>query len=95
MASRDLWSVKPCLSAAVTARAASHGISRTATVRDAVRPPGGLLLPLLEISWACSVMSGKQTADEIADRVVEAAAFLKALSDEGRLMILCHLADHE
>jgi DNA-binding transcriptional ArsR family regulator len=34
-------------------------------------------------------------AGMIGDRAVEAAAFLKALSHEGRLMILCHLAAHE
>jgi ArsR family transcriptional regulator len=34
-------------------------------------------------------------AEMIGDRAVEAAAFLKALSHEGRLMILCHLAAQE
>ncbi len=34
-------------------------------------------------------------ADAISDRATEAAAFLKALSHEGRLMILCHLAAQE
>lgn len=34
-------------------------------------------------------------AGMIGDRAVEAAAFLKALSHEGRLMILCHLAAQE
>ncbi|QYK40641.1 MAG: helix-turn-helix transcriptional regulator [Paracoccaceae bacterium] len=34
-------------------------------------------------------------ADDIAVRAAEAAAFLKALSHEGRLMILCHLAQGE
>jgi ArsR family transcriptional regulator len=34
-------------------------------------------------------------AETIGDRAVEAAAFLKALSHEGRLMILCHLAAQE
>lgn len=33
--------------------------------------------------------------DEMAQSAVEAAAFLKALSHEGRLMILCHLAAGE
>jgi DNA-binding transcriptional ArsR family regulator len=32
---------------------------------------------------------------EMADRAAEAAALLKALSHEGRLMILCHLASGE
>lgn len=32
---------------------------------------------------------------DIAARAAEAAAFLKALSHEGRLMILCHLAKGE
>ncbi len=34
-------------------------------------------------------------AGAITERAAEAAAFLKALSHEGRLMILCHLAAHE
>lgn len=34
-------------------------------------------------------------AGAISDRATEAAAFLKALSHEGRLMILCHLAERE
>lgn len=34
-------------------------------------------------------------AGAITDRASEAAAFMKALSHEGRLMILCHLAAHE
>ena len=34
-------------------------------------------------------------ADEMATRAAEAAAFLKALSHEGRLMILCHLSSGE
>lgn len=34
-------------------------------------------------------------AGAISDRAAEAAAFLKALSHEGRLMILCHLAARE
>jgi DNA-binding transcriptional ArsR family regulator len=34
-------------------------------------------------------------AEAISDRATEAAAFLKALSHEGRLMILCHLAEKE
>jgi DNA-binding transcriptional ArsR family regulator len=34
-------------------------------------------------------------AEEMATRAAEAAAFLKALSHEGRLMILCHLSSGE
>ena len=34
-------------------------------------------------------------ADAMADRAAAATAFLKALSHEGRLMILCHLAGGE
>lgn len=34
-------------------------------------------------------------ADEMAGRAADAAAFLKALSHEGRLMILCHLSSSE
>jgi DNA-binding transcriptional ArsR family regulator len=37
----------------------------------------------------------KNSAETIAERAAEAAAFLKALSHEGRLMILCHLAVQE
>ena len=41
------------------------------------------------------VTFAKKSAETIAERATEAAAFLKALSHEGRLMILCHLAVHE
>ena len=34
-------------------------------------------------------------AAAVGERATEAAAFLKALSHEGRLMILCHLATQE
>lgn len=34
-------------------------------------------------------------ADAMAERAAEAAAFLKAVGHEGRLMILCHLLDGE
>lgn len=34
-------------------------------------------------------------SDEMTQRATEAAAFLKALSHEGRLMILCHLSSGE
>lgn len=33
--------------------------------------------------------------DEMTERAADAAAFLKALSHEGRLMILCHLSTGE
>ncbi len=39
----------------------------------------------------CATLS----ADEMSVRAAEAAAFLKALSHEGRLMILCHLSSGE
>ncbi len=39
----------------------------------------------------CAALS----ADEMGERAAEAAAFLKALSHEGRLMILCHLSSGE
>lgn len=34
-------------------------------------------------------------ADDMVDRATEAAAFLKALAHEGRMMILCHLSAGE
>ena len=33
--------------------------------------------------------------DQIAEKATDAAAFLKAISHEGRLMILCHLVSGE
>ncbi len=33
--------------------------------------------------------------DQIAEKAADAAAFLKAISHEGRLMILCHLVSGE
>jgi DNA-binding transcriptional ArsR family regulator len=39
--------------------------------------------------------SARTIAASVAERASEAAAFLKALSHEGRLMILCHLAAGE
>lgn len=38
---------------------------------------------------------GDDPLDLMATRAGEAAAFLKALSHEGRLMILCHITDSE
>ncbi len=43
-----------------------------------------------------AVASGQSAQpSDMSDRAEEAAAFLKALSHEGRLMILCHLYDGE
>jgi DNA-binding transcriptional ArsR family regulator len=39
----------------------------------------------------CATLS----AEDMSQRATEAAAFLKALSHEGRLMILCHLSSGE
>lgn len=44
---------------------------------------------------AVSTTDDAAIAGAISDRAAEAAAFLKALSHEGRLMILCHLAARE
>lgn len=38
---------------------------------------------------------GVLAVDEMTERATSAAAFLKALSHEGRLMILCHLSSGE
>ncbi len=38
---------------------------------------------------------GDDEMDRIAESAAEAAAFLKAIAHEGRLMILCHLASGE
>lgn len=38
---------------------------------------------------------GHLAVDEMTERATAAAAFLKALSHEGRLMILCHLSSGE
>ncbi|NJM84662.1 MAG: winged helix-turn-helix transcriptional regulator [Tabrizicola sp.] len=40
---------------------------------------------------AAEVANSLPQADELGARAASAAAFLKALSHEGRLMILCHL----
>jgi DNA-binding transcriptional ArsR family regulator len=65
----------------------------------------GMLLHRIESEVALSVApdeldpitvtSNTDIADAIADRAADAAAFMKALSHEGRLMILCHLAARE
>ena len=39
--------------------------------------------------------SSDDPVDQLAARAGEAAAFLKALSHEGRFMILCHILDGE
>ena len=39
--------------------------------------------------------SPPQAVQKMAARAADAAGFLKALSHEGRLMILCHIADGE
>jgi ArsR family transcriptional regulator len=54
--------------------------------------------PKTAFASATSRDAGSATTDiaaAITERAAEAAAFLKALSHEGRLMILCHLAAHE
>ena len=38
---------------------------------------------------------GQISAADMMDRATEAAAFMKALAHEGRMMILCHLSDGE
>lgn len=43
----------------------------------------------------CLAQEDTEIASAIATRALEAAAFLKAMSHEGRLMILCHLAAGE
>jgi ArsR family transcriptional regulator len=43
------------------------------------------------VSTGCGVL----TASEMETKAQEAAAFLKALAHEGRLMILCHLSSGE
>ncbi len=44
---------------------------------------------------ALSREMGDDEMDRIAESAAEAAAFLKAIAHEGRLMILCHLASGE
>ena len=49
-------------------------------------------LPLSADAGDCPVMSPNQMpADQMLQQATAAAAFLKALAHEGRLMILCHL----
>ncbi len=47
-----------------------------------------------DITDALPAMTAEEM-DRMADSALEAAAFLKALSHEGRLMILCHLVQGE
>jgi DNA-binding transcriptional ArsR family regulator len=48
-----------------------------------------------EMATGVASIAGSALASVMADRVEAAAGFLKALSHEGRLMILCHLSDSE
>ena len=41
------------------------------------------------------LQSGPNTPDEMASQAMDAAAYLKTLAHEGRLMILCHLGTGE
>ncbi len=41
------------------------------------------------------LQSGANTPDEMASQATDAAAYLKTLAHEGRLMILCHLGTGE
>ncbi len=51
----------------------------------------GPLMDQVDDATGCAALP----ADEMGERAAEAAAFLKALSHEGRLMILCHLSSGE
>jgi ArsR family transcriptional regulator len=57
--------------------------------------PGPAFAAVPASAGPIDVTSEKNSAETIAERAAEAAAFLKALSHEGRLMILCHLAVQE
>ena len=48
-----------------------------------------MALPLLRVDM------DDEEIDQIAEKATDAAAFLKAISHEGRLMILCHLVSGE
>lgn len=58
--------------------------SEAMAARDAAAAPG-------EVAEACDPLD----ADSMFENARNAAAFLKALSHEGRLMILCHLSTGE
>ena len=48
-----------------------------------------MALPILRVDM------DDEEIDQIAEKATDAAAFLKAISHEGRLMILCHLVSGE
>lgn len=52
-------------------------------------------LAALETSAAPDRHSSEQSFDQMVANATTASAFLKALAHEGRLMILCHLAEGE
>lgn len=53
------------------------------------------LAPSIPASAALRTGPGSAPAAEMAPRAAEAALLLKALAHDGRLMILCHLAEGE
>jgi ArsR family transcriptional regulator len=55
----------------------------------------GPVVPVLATEGDAGGTVDDGIAEAIGERAAEAAAFLKALSHEGRLMILCHLAARE
>lgn len=52
-------------------------------------------VPQVELDSVPGDDEGKLAVDDMTVRATAAAAFLKALSHEGRLMILCHLSSGE
>ena len=52
-------------------------------------------MTLAEPMPACELVLPADAPSDMAARAAEAAAFLKSLAHEGRLMILCHLATGE
>lgn len=64
---------------------------RTASPSEttAQRKPEAMGLPVFDVNMCAEDM------DRMADNAVQASNFLKAISHEGRLMILCHLASGE
>lgn len=61
-------------------------------VGDAANPPqteGRMGLPVFDVNMCAEDM------DKMAANAMQASNFLKAISHEGRLMILCHLASGE
>lgn len=65
--------------------------SQTSALMAIAEQHGGkpMGLPVFDVNM-CS-----EDMDRMADNAVEASNFLKAISHEGRLMILCHLASGE